>query len=167
MQSIEEMLKDYYDKQKRIEYLKRRYERLGDNIKEVERHISSTKHTLEISLPSQRYDIERVSTSHLKHSPQETALIRSEERMEQQIRDFQLDQEECLIERYELEGECERLNSHIQLLNDEEQMICEMKYKFKKSLILIGYDINADRSTIHRKLKKIKEKLAQDIHNTA
>ena len=167
MQNIEEMLKDYYKKQKRIEYLKGRYTVLGDNIREIMQCISETRHTLEIILPAQRYDLERVSTSKTRTSPQEEALLDSERRMELKIRELQRDQQDSLIERYELEGECERFSNMILALEDDERTICEMKYRYKRSLTFIGYEVNADRRTISRRIQNIHDKFSEELGHIA
>ncbi len=167
MQNIEEMLKVYYKKQKRIEYLKGRYTVLGDNIREIMQCISETRHTLEIILPAQRYDLERVSTSKTRTSPQEEALLDSERRMELKIRELQRDQQDSLIERYELEGECEQIDKLILSLEDDERIICEMKYRHRKSLRYIGNEICADHSTVRRRLDNIHDKITEELGLTA
>jgi len=163
LENIEELLKKHYANYKRIDYLKRKYDRLSNNMKELEQCISNTNHTLEVLLPSQRYDTEKVSTSKTHSSPQERALLQSEQRMEQKIRDFQQDQEDCLLERYELERECEEIDALIQGLEDDEQMICELKYKHKKSMTYISLEVCADRTTVRRRLIKIHEKFAEEL----
>lgn len=160
---MSELLKSYYKKMKRIEYLKKRYERLSTNVSEVSKCISNASHTLEVLLPSQRYDNEKVTTSKTLNSPQENALIKSEERMEKQILDFQRDQEDCLLERYELEGECEELRVIIESLDDEDKKICEMRFKEKRSHRFIGDEICLDQSTVHRKIRKIYDKFAEEL----
>jgi len=161
------MLKDYYKKQKRIEYLKGRYAVLGNNIKEIEECISNTKHTLEIILPAQRYDQERVSTSDTRRSPQEDALLESERRMEAKMKDLRCDQYDCLIEKYDLQMECEQIDKLILALEDDERMICEMKYRHRKSLRYIGHEMSADHSTVRRRLDNIHDKITEELGITA
>lgn len=157
------MLKGYYEKQKRIIYLKRRYERLGDNIKETEQCISNANHTLEVLLPSQRYDLEKVSASKSGTSPQERALLQSEQRMEQKIKDFYNDQEECLLERYALENECEDLSILLESLDKDIQLMCELRYGLKKSFRYIGDRVNADGSTVKRRMDKLSKKITEEL----
>jgi len=165
MDNIEERIKEYYSSLKRIEYLNLKYERLSANVNELIKCISNSKHTLEVLLPAQRYDVERVSTSKTGVSPQERALLQSEERMEQKIFDFKRDQEDCLLERYELEGNCEDLRMLIEELNEQEQTICELRYRENKSYEMIGNVISADRSTVRRRVLNIHKKLAEELSN--
>jgi len=167
MKNVEEMLKGYYEKQKRIEYLKRKYERLDANIAEIERCISTANHTLEVVLPSQRYDIEKVSITKSGSSPQERALLDSEKRMEQKIKNFFQDKEDCLLERCELENQCEQVDVLLLILDDEEKRMCKLRFGEKKTYTMLGYDINLDRSTAARKLKKILEKLCEELRLVA
>lgn len=157
------MLRDYYKKQKRIEYLKGRYAVLANNIKEIERCISETHHTLVISLPSQRYDEERVSTSGTPTNPQEQALLDSERRMQLKMQDLKSDQYDCLVEQLDVESECQLIEKVILELEEEEIMICELKFRHKKSLGYIGDEICTDRSTVSRKLKSICEKVSKEL----
>lgn len=165
--TIEEMLVDYYKKRNRIEYLKMRYETLSSNINETEQCISTTKHTLEVLLPSQQYGGERVSTSKSGTSPQERALLKSEERMEERIRLFYEERQECLLERYELENECEKVSVMFSLLNEEEEKICQFKYKDKMSFTAIGYELNMDRVTVRRRLIVIHKKMSEELSEIA
>lgn len=157
------MLRDYYKKQRRIEYLKGRYAVLTNNIKEIERCISETHHTLAISLPSQRYDEERVSTSEAPTNPQEQALLDSERRMQLKMQELKSDRFDCLVERIDVEKGCQEVEKIILGLDDEEKLICEMKFNQKRSLTNIGYEICWDRTTVSRKIKRICEKVAFEL----
>lgn len=167
MQNIEEILKDYYKKQKRIEYLKGRYEVLGNNIREIEQCISETKYTLEVELPAQRYDLERVSTSKEPSSPQEKALLDAERRMEQKLQMLKSDRYESLMERCDIERDCEKINDLLLVMEDEEILICEMRYKYNRTFSYIGYKVDADPSTIHRRMTNIHKKMINELGLTA
>lgn len=155
------MLKVYYEKQKKIDYLKGRYNKFSRMIQETKQCISETKHTLDILIPSQRYDNDRVMTSKMYDSPQERALLESEELMERKIRNFFVDQSDCLIERLDLENECQKLTEAILLLDEIDQSICKMRYKDQMSYSRIGDIAHADPTTIRRKMKKIHNRIIE------
>lgn len=163
MNKIEEVLKEYYKTQQMIEQLKGKYDRLSANIKEMKQCISNTRHTLDVTLPTVNYENTCVSESRANYSPQENALLKAERRLENRIQEFQEEQSISLLQRYELEAAAEEIKLTLMKLEEDEQTICELRYKVGKSMRVIGYEIQADHSTVCRRLKVIQEKIGREL----
>jgi len=161
------MLKEYYQKQKRIKYFNQRYNQLDMKIEELEKQISGSQHTLEVVVSAMSYDGERVSTSKTLNSPQEKALLDSEKKMERLISDFRTQQTQCLLERNEMELDCDQLSKFIELLDDNDRQLCELRYKSNKSFREIGHIVQANHVTVKRWIRNIENKVTQELGLTA
>jgi DNA-directed RNA polymerase specialized sigma subunit len=167
LQEIENTLKEFYQKQKRIAYFKQRYEQLDKKIKILEKQISDSNHTLEVVVSAMSYDGDRVSTSSKPSSPQEKALLDSEKKMEQLISDYRNQQTECLLECSDLELDCEQLAKLIELLDEDDRQLCELRYQSNKSFREIGRIVQANHATVKRWIENIEDKINQELGLTA
>ena len=156
---IEEMLYNYFNKEKRIDALKHQIKILDKQIEKIDSDLRNCNITLEEESSSPSFD-ERVQTSSDGMSYSEREVMRITDLKIKRKHEKELEKEELLglIDKIELDNAI--LEYNIQLLNPEWYKLIELKYKFKKKEQQISEELNISQSQVNR----IKQKIIADIN---
>ena len=156
---IEEMLYNYFNKEKRIDALKHQIKILDKQIEKIDSDLRTCNITLEEESSSPSFD-ERVQTSSDGMSYAEREVMRITDLKIKRKHEKELEKEELLglIDKIELDNAI--LEYNIQSLNSEWYKLIELKYKFKKKEQQISEELNISQSQVNR----IKQKIIADIN---
>ena len=156
---IEEMLYNYFNKEKRIDALKHQIKILDKQIEKIDNDLRTCNITLEEESSSPSFD-ERVQTSSDGISYAEREVMRITDLKIKRKHEKELEKEELLglIDKIELDNAI--LEYNIQSLNPEWYKLIELKYKFKKKEQQISEELNISQSQVNR----IKQKIIADIN---
>ena len=158
----ENMLEEYYIKERMLDRLNWEYEKLKIRIDEIKSDLKNCNFELENTLKAMQYSDDIKGTKG-HTSPIEQSLMNAFDKLEKELTD-NIEDKYHLRERIrQMSSYLDNMNQLLQVLNQDDLEILRLKYGRALSYQLIGDQLLVDKSTAKRKHDLAIKRLSEEI----